>query len=148
VKARPIDGLDRDGALADNLRRIVAVRLGELRSFAPQALDPEAIQTSHDMRIAAKRLRYVLELSERALGSDAAAGARLARSLQDSLGEIHDLDELLVRLRESGRSAPLAIALVAKRRAKLFERFVRDWEELDLSPIERLPPARADGGAA
>ncbi len=148
MKARPIEGLDRDGTLADNLRRIVAVRLDELRSFVPRALDPEAIETSHDMRIAAKRLRYVLELAERALGHDAAAGAKLARSLQDSLGEIHDLDELLVRLRGSGRSVPLAIALVAKRRAKLFERFVRDWEELDLSPIERLLPARADGEAA
>jgi CHAD domain-containing protein len=147
VKARPIAGLDRDGTLAGNLRPIVAVRLEELRSFVPRALDPDAVRDSHDMRIAAKRLRYVLELAERALGQDAAAGAKLARSLQDSLGEIHDLDELLDRLRGSGRPLPVAIARVTRRRAKLFERFVRDWERLDLSPIERLQQARADGAA-
>jgi hypothetical protein len=99
MKARKVKGLDPDGALADNARRIVAVRLGELRSFAPKAIDTGEQETLHDMRIAAKRLRYVLELSEPAFGVPAADGAKVARKLQDLLGEIHDCDEMLPRLR-------------------------------------------------
>ena len=92
MKARKVKGLDPDGALEANLRRIVAVRLDELRSFGPAALDPDAIEAHHDMRIAAKRLRYVLELGEPVLGKPARQGAKDARTLQDLLGEIHDCD--------------------------------------------------------
>ena len=63
VKARKIDGLDPDGALADNAERIVRVRLDELCGFMPRAADPAEWVALHDMRIAAKRLRYVLEVT-------------------------------------------------------------------------------------
>jgi len=92
VKARKVKGLDPDGALEANLRRIVTVRLDELRSFGPAAVDPDATEAHHDMRIAAKRLRYVLELGEPVLGKPARQGAKDARTLQDLLGEIHDCD--------------------------------------------------------
>ena len=59
VKMRNI----RNGALADNLQRIVATRLNELASFVPKALDPAEVKALHDMRIAAKRLRYILEVT-------------------------------------------------------------------------------------
>jgi CHAD domain len=93
MKARKVTGLDPDGRLEDNLRRIVSVRLGELRSFAPAVGDPTAVEALHDMRIAAKRLRYVLEMGEPVLGAPAKRGAKEARRIQDLLGEIHDCDE-------------------------------------------------------
>jgi len=99
VKPRKVRGLDPDGPLADNARRIVEVRLRELRSFGPKALNPVETETLHDMRIAAKRLRYVLEMSEPAFGSAATDGAKVAKHLQDLLGEIHDCDEMLPRVR-------------------------------------------------
>ena len=40
VKARRVKGLDPDEPLADNAERIVRVRLDELYSFIPRALDP------------------------------------------------------------------------------------------------------------
>jgi CHAD domain-containing protein len=92
MKARKVKGLDPEGPLEGNLRRIVAVRVDELRSFGPSALDPEATEAHHDMRIAAKRLRYVLELGEPVLGKPARQGAKDARTLQDLLGEMHDCD--------------------------------------------------------
>src|SRR4051812_9747857 len=52
------------------------------------------------MRIAAKRLRYVLELTAPALGSGAAHAAKDAKKLQDVLGEIHDCDEFVPRVEE------------------------------------------------
>ena len=63
MKARPVDGLEPDGTLADNAERIVRVRLDELCAFMPRAADPEEIVALHDMRIAAKRLRYILEVT-------------------------------------------------------------------------------------
>jgi hypothetical protein len=92
VKARKVTGLDPAGPLAENLGRIVHVRLAELRSFGPAARDASDAEALHDMRIAAKRLRYVLEMAEPVLGAPAREGAKHARRLQDLLGEIHDCD--------------------------------------------------------
>ena len=100
MKARKVKGLDPDGPFLENARRIVTVRLEELAALGSKALEPEAVQELHDTRIAAKRLRYVLELAEPTLGEPAASGARVARGLQDLLGEIHDCDVMLPRIRE------------------------------------------------
>jgi hypothetical protein len=99
VKARKVKGLDCDGPLAENALRIVGVRLEELHSFAGAARDPAAVKSLHDMRIASKRLRYVLEATAPALGPAAADGAKQAKKLQDVLGEIHDCDEFAPRVR-------------------------------------------------
>jgi CHAD domain-containing protein len=91
VKARKVKGLDPAGSLRRNVGRIVTTRLDELYSFDPHG----DAQTLHDMRIAAKRLRYVLELTSPTLGPAAAKGAREAKELQTLLGELHDCDEML-----------------------------------------------------
>jgi CHAD domain-containing protein len=62
VKARRVDGLDPTAPLRPNAARIVEARLGELVALAGAALDPAAAEAQHDLRIAAKRLRYVLEI--------------------------------------------------------------------------------------
>jgi hypothetical protein len=93
VKARSVKGLDPEGSLADNAERIVLVRLDELCSFMPQAADPEEITALHDMRIAAKRLRYILEVTGDVFGPYASRNAvKATKDLQDLLGEIHDCD--------------------------------------------------------
>jgi hypothetical protein len=92
VKARKVKGIDPDGAALDQVARIVAVRLDELLSFMPEARDPEAVLTLHDLRIAAKRLRYVLELFGDRFGPYAQRAAKQAKKLQDVVGEIHDCD--------------------------------------------------------
>jgi hypothetical protein len=99
VKARPVKKLDPARSLAENAARIIKVRLDELHSFAPRALAGKA-KTQHDMRIAAKRLRYVLEVTGFAFGRPADTARRRARDLQDILGEIHDCDVMLPRVRE------------------------------------------------
>ena len=67
MKARPVDDLDGAEPLAANVARILAVRIDELRSFVPAAFDPANVVALHDLRIAAKRLRYVLEVTGRLL---------------------------------------------------------------------------------
>jgi hypothetical protein len=100
VKARKVKGIDPEGMAADEVAKIVAVRLDELCSFMPAARDPEAVTHLHDLRIAAKRLRYVLELFAPAFGPYAAEAAKQAKKLQDLVGEIHDCDVLLPRVAE------------------------------------------------
>jgi hypothetical protein len=75
------------------------MRVDELCSFAPHALQEPEVKALHDMRIAAKRLRYVLELTSFCFGPYAAKAARRARELQDLIGAIHDCDVLEPRVR-------------------------------------------------
>jgi hypothetical protein len=99
MRPRKVKGLDPQGTLADNAQRIVGVRLDELCAFVPAVLDPGAVRELHDMRIAAKRLRYVLEVTaEPCFGPYAKAAAKRAKELQDLLGEIHDCDVQLPRV--------------------------------------------------
>jgi hypothetical protein len=142
VKARKVRGLDPDGPLEQNLRRIVDVRLAELRSFAPDGAAPSSVEDLHDMRIAAKRLRYVLEMGEPVLGAAARRGAKEARRIQDLLGEIHDCDEGVPRVeahlaRLRGEDA-VAMAEAAGRGAK----------DLDPTAIRDAPHRRDYAGLA
>jgi hypothetical protein len=98
VKPRPVKKLDPSRSLGENAARIVKVRLDEMRAFAPEALDGKE-KAQHDMRIAAKRLRYVLEVTGFCFGKPADTARRRARDLQDILGEIHDCDVMLPRVR-------------------------------------------------
>ncbi len=98
MKARAVKKLDPNRALAENAARIIQVRLDEMLSFAPKALEGK-VRDQHDMRIAAKRLRYVLEVTGFCFGRPADTARRRARDLQDILGEIHDCDVMLPRVR-------------------------------------------------
>jgi hypothetical protein len=98
VKARRVKKLAPTEPLAENAARIVRVRLDEMRSFAPKALKRSGTKQQHDMRIAAKRLRYVLEATEFCFGRTGQEGRRRARDLQEILGELHDCDVMLPRV--------------------------------------------------
>jgi hypothetical protein len=104
VKAGRVKGLDATAPLADNAERIVRLRLEELCAFIPDALDEREVEALHDMRIAAKRLRYVLEVtSASCFGPYARTAAKRARDLQGLIGEIHDCDVALPRVQEVAR---------------------------------------------
>lgn len=98
MKAAPVKKLDPSRSLGENAARIIQVRLDEMRGFAPRALQGKT-KAQHDMRIAAKRLRYTLEATGFCFGRPADAARRRARDLQDILGEIHDCDVMLPRVR-------------------------------------------------
>jgi CHAD domain-containing protein len=95
MKARKVKGLNPVMPLADAAERIIRVRLEELCSFVPDALDPARDDALHDLRIAAKRLRYLLEITAPCFGTYAGTAAKRARELQDLAGEIHDCDVML-----------------------------------------------------
>jgi len=123
VKARKVKGLDPAKSLRRNSARIIRSRLEELHLFAAEALDPSAAADQHGMRIAAKRLRYVLEIVEICFGPEARAARRAAKELQGVLGEIHDCDVMLPR----AEGIESLQALLRTRRELLHRRFVDLW---------------------
>ena len=92
MKARRVKGLDPAGTLADNAERIVRTRLGEVADLLAKADDPAEVTALHDLRIACKRLRYLLELTHPCFGPYASTAIKRVKELQDLLGEIHDAD--------------------------------------------------------
>lgn len=124
MKARAVEGLEPEGGLRPNVARIVAVRLDELRGFADQALASDAGRAQHDLRIAAKRLRYVLEIFAPCLGEEADAARRAAKRLQSTLGDLHDCDLMLPKVAHIGSAA----AILRERRERLFHEFVELWQ--------------------
>jgi hypothetical protein len=105
MKARRVKKLDPAGSVADNFERIVRVRQKEMFAFMPDAAQADQVEALHDMRIAAKRLRYILEIAYLCFGEYVRTAVRSIRDVQDLLGEIHDCDvqgeevrELLDRL--------------------------------------------------
>jgi hypothetical protein len=134
VKARRVKKLDPDGPLVENAARILRARLRELRSFVPDALQPDAVEEQHDMRIAAKRLRYVLEVTEFCFGQPAVSARRRARDLQGLLGDIHDCDVMIPEVRSHLDELRAADAEALRRRGA---------EEPDLDPaLVRATPNR------
>ena len=73
-------------------RRVLEVRLGELLALAPAVTEPAQAREHHDLRIAAKRLRYSLETFAPLFATDLAPLTREVRTIQDHLGQIHDYD--------------------------------------------------------
>ncbi|MFA6133083.1 MAG: CHAD domain-containing protein [Phycisphaerae bacterium] len=145
-------------AMALSARRIGQFLAAMLR-FEKFIADPLAIGEHHQMRIAAKRLRYCLEIFRNACGGRLDAPIKAAKKLQTLLGELHDCDvwlEFLPRFRARRRreapagaavSASESAALTAMRRDRkrrrdvLYRRVVRFWAQtrrdgtwLELSP--------------
>jgi len=125
MKAKKVEGLEADRPLRPNAGRIVATRLGELRGFAEAALEPGAAEAQHDMRIAAKRLRYLLEVTESCFEPAGKPARRAAKELQGILGELRDAEAMLDR--ETGIAS--LESLLRTRGDLLFARFQEFWEE-------------------
>ncbi|UGS35162.1 CHAD domain-containing protein [Capillimicrobium parvum] len=136
MRARRVKGLKRGERMDGAVERIVEVRLDELLGFMPKAADPAQVAALHDMRIAAKRLRYVLELTSFSFGPYAERAAKRAKDLQDLIGEIHDCDVTLPRI-EAMREE-----LMAADAAELVRRAGED-DDLDPSLAGGAPHAEA-----
>ena len=148
MKARKVK-LDPDAPLGESLLAILSVRLDELYSF--DATEPDEL---HDLRIAAKRVRYTLEAAEPVFGKPADRGVKTMKQVQDILGDINDCDQLLPfvdrhmqKLRAEDEAAALAGQQLPNRRKyrglealrahtvaereRLYGRFARKWAKLE-----------------
>ncbi len=125
-------------AARENAERIIAVRADEVRSFSPAVLDPRNVEDLHDMRIAAKRLRYVLELTAPVFGKEAREGGEAG---EEAPGPARRDPRL--RRDDPARRAP------HRRTAARGRRGLRDARQpARLRPRLRRPPATRRTGCA
>ena len=87
----------QDGKVDFALTRQIAfenvhLRLQVLGSLAPFLKIPTAVTQHHQMRVAAKRLRYAMEIFKKLYGDDLDKFIQTIKGLQDLLGALHDAD--------------------------------------------------------
>lgn len=99
AKAKPIRELDCQAATGENARIIARTRLDELYSWAKYVDIPYHVRELHDLRIAAKRLRYTLEVFEDVLPAASQAVVKELSRIQDEIGALHDSDVMIALLR-------------------------------------------------
>jgi CHAD domain-containing protein len=92
----------------ENGARVVEARLAEFLSWRSAIGDPSQVVDLHNMRIAAKRLRYALELFVLCF-PDLKETLNVLTDIQESLGTIHDLDVLADMLRQRLQALDLRV---------------------------------------
>lgn len=98
-KATRIDGLDGAMAFGDAAALSVRARAEQLFAAADGVLDASDIRGVHDMRVASRRLRAVLEVFAPCFRSGGYKGVlKDVKALADALGERREPDVELARL--------------------------------------------------
>jgi hypothetical protein len=101
AKARDIPGLHAELSYREAAARTVDVRSRELFDHADGVLDTSDIERVHDMRVATRRLRAVLEIYEPCFPrKQLRAALDDVKALADALGERRDPDVQLAQLDE------------------------------------------------
>ena len=129
-------------------RAVIADRLKELEKLSADVYKPFEIEKLHDMRIAAKRLRYAVELFQWCWGRSIGMYAKRAARMQTALGDLHDCDvwiesfgEAIDEARKQKQEAQIAafvwlLGHFVKLRTKHIRRTFAEWtkwEAQDLS---------------
>jgi CHAD domain-containing protein len=122
-------------------QEIILERLKEVEALSNGLLNPFEIETLHEMRIAAKRLRYAIELFQQCWGRSISGYAKRIARLQTALGDLHDCDvwieglgKHIINARKHKQKDQLAALmwllshLVKVRTKHLRQAFVR-WQE-------------------
>ncbi|HET7752891.1 MAG TPA: CHAD domain-containing protein, partial [Anaeromyxobacteraceae bacterium] len=124
---RPLGGKKMRKELARRTRRVA-------RLAARARADP-APRTAHELRIAAKKLRYTAELLEAGLPGEVGALLSALVPLQETLGALHDAD---VRVERLGRLAEEGEALERRAAARLLELLAPERERLAAELVAEL----------
>lgn len=135
-------------------REAVADGLQGLLDLGASLYEPFKIEELHEMRIAAKRLRYAIELFVACWGKTVAPFAKEIADMQSYLGEVHDCDVWIEglgkRLRgEAGndaatddgdyQTAAWLLSEFVKRRTKEYRSALKLWSEWEASDFaERM----------
>jgi CHAD domain-containing protein len=133
---------------------IIRNRLEEMYNLGESLYQPFAIERLHSVRIAAKRLRYAMELFAQCWGEALTPFSSEIAGMQESLGDLHDCDEwiedLSRRLRrgdEAGDEAAASRNALRHSYIRLLQHYTkerdrhyrqvlerwREWEEQDFN---------------
>ena len=96
AKARDIPGISLDASFREAAASAVEVRAEEVFSFRDRALDTNDIEGVHDMRVATRRLRAVMEIFAVCFPTGQHRRAlKEVKNLADVLGERRDPDVMI-----------------------------------------------------
>jgi CHAD domain-containing protein len=149
AKALPLYAVNPRESLRSNAPLMMHTRLEELYQFAPYVSDPTKVDELHNMRIAAKRLRYTMEIFQPCFaGKDFAKLYDQVKSVQEQIGEIHDRDvrgPLLQDFLDARAHDRPEIRVGLERligsqhaeRAKLYRAFIVYWNKLQKQGFKR-----------
>jgi CHAD domain-containing protein len=141
AKARDIEPLDCDMPYGRAAAHIVAVRAQELFAHADGVLDVTDIERVHDMRVATRRLRAVLEIFAPCFpAGEHKAALRDVKRLADALGGRRDPDIQLAALERFEQAT-------AKADAPGIEAFTRRLREEQAAANAALAAALAEAEA-
>jgi hypothetical protein len=124
AKAKPITRLDTHAPTEINARIIAKIRLAELYTWDQYVDNPYHVRELHNLRIAAKRLRYTLEIFADVLPPTIAPLLKEVAQIQEELGALHDTDVMIALLRlclgaqDGGSGYEYALARARKARKK------------------------------
>jgi hypothetical protein len=119
AKAKPIKGLNPAAPTGQNARIIAKARLEELYSWGRYVDNPYSIRELHNLRIAAKRLRYTFEVFDEFLPEASHSIVEELVQIQDELGDLHDSDVMIAMLRLClGKQDAGTISDTAKKKEK------------------------------
>jgi len=111
AKAREIPGLHTRMSFTEAAAATVAVRAEELFEHAEGVLDTSDIERVHDMRVASRRLRAVLEIYAPCFPREQFRPLlKAVKALADALGARRDPDVLLAQLERIEAALPKADA--------------------------------------
>src|SRR5438045_5695383 len=99
AKSKPITNLNVQTPTRENANQIIQARFAEMYQWSNCVDNPYAIRELHNLRIAAKRLRYTLGTFADFLPDECKPLAEELAQLQDELGALHDSDVLIALLR-------------------------------------------------
>jgi CHAD domain-containing protein len=151
----------KKNTLYSTAHREITLNLDALLAFEPWVYEADAAEEQHLMRIAAKKLRYTMEIFAPLYGTDLRDALRAVKRVQELLGSIHDCDVWIQTLPEfmgdesgraggislpatsrSGAFPDIAALLEDRKRARgdLYEEFVVYWKSIRLEGVlEGIP---------
>jgi hypothetical protein len=143
AKASKVKGLKTKAPARENAAKIIAVRLDDMYKYAPYVEDPENIDEIHDLRIAAKRLRYTLEMFRFAYPSELKTLISEVKKIQSTIGDMRDADimvETVLNLldeRARTRFERLRDIAMSSERGTIAQRKQRIGEALSAPTVQR-----------
>lgn len=114
-----------DVAFGEAVASVLGKEARQLRKRLGRIETRHDVRPIHRARLSEKRLRYVLELVAEQVENTGAPLESL-KSLQDTLGELHDLASLDARI---GAEDPVLTNLIRRRRDRLFGELRSEWLE-------------------
>ncbi len=90
--AEGTDGADHGPRLFEQAEEHIAKRVRALREFEPCLERADDVERHHAMRIAAKRLRYTMELFRSLYAGELDRPIEAVKQIQSLLGDVHDRD--------------------------------------------------------